>query len=103
QGHLVTTPRQGQRLPEADDACAADGDVARWGHWPGLRHEGNAFAAWVCAAFEPVRRDGDDGKSAREVEALDLMAEPAHAFGERIPRRARLKPEGPAGRDEMCG
>ena len=102
-GHLVAAARERQRLPQADDAGAADGDVALLvGHCgffskglaaKRLIPERHAFAAWVGAAFKPVRRDGDDGKAAGEGEALDLMAELAHAVGERIPLLARLEQE----------
>src|SRR6476469_6070161 len=46
-----------------------------------LISERHAFTAWVGAACEPVRCDGDDAKAAGEGKALDLMAEFAHAVG----------------------
>ena len=97
QRNLVPVARQRQRLPETDDSGAANGNGL------GLRHDWklvaqcDAFAAWVGAALEAIRRDGDYGKAAGEVETLDLVTELAHAVGERVPLFSRLKKKGTVG------
>src|SRR5262245_61793391 len=92
-----------ERLPKANDTCAADGDVFGFGHGERSIPERYAFAAWVGAAFKFLGCNSDDGKATGEVEALDLVAELGHAVSERIPFSPRPKENRPAGRPEIGG